>query len=68
MILSLLLTLVTNFIKSIKPLKKTLEDLLSSKEVITGKEVIQKLKELEKQKKEFEESVDDELRNRRTNK
>ena len=42
--------------------KKTLDDLLSSKEVITGKEVIHNLKELEKQKKQFEESVGDELR------
>ena len=45
--------------------KKTLDDLLSSKEVITGKEVIHNLKELENQKKQFEESVEDELRNRR---
>ena len=45
--------------------KKTLDELLSSKEIITGKEVIHNLKELEKQKKEFEESVENELRNRR---
>ena len=45
--------------------KKTLDELLSSKEIITGNEVIHNLKELEKQKKEFENSVDDELRNRR---
>ena len=45
--------------------KKTLDELLSSKEIITGKEVIQKLKELEIQKKGFENSVEDELRNRR---
>jgi len=45
--------------------KKTLDELLSSKEIITGKEVIQKLKELEIQKKQFEESVEMELRNRR---
>jgi hypothetical protein len=45
--------------------KKTLDDLLSSKEVITGKEVIHKLKEQEKHQKEFEKSVEDELRNRR---
>lgn len=53
------------FIKSIKHSKKTLDDLLASKEVITGKEVIQNLKEQEKRLKEFEESVEDELRNRR---
>jgi len=45
--------------------KKTLDDLLSSKDIITGKEVIHNLKELEKQKKQFDESVEDELRNRR---
>lgn len=53
------------FQKIVKPPKKTLDDLLSSKEVITGKEVIQNLKELEKQKKQFEDSVVDDLRNRR---
>ena len=52
--------------KITKPPKKTLDDLLSSKEVITGKEVIHKLIEQEKQKKEFEDSVEDELRNRRS--
>lgn len=51
--------------KTTKPPKKTLDDLLSSKEVITGEEVIHNLRELEKQKKEFEDSVEDELRNRR---
>ena len=45
--------------------KKTLDDFISSKEVITGKEVIHSLKEQEKRQKEFEESVEDELRNRR---
>ena len=53
------------FTKTTKPPKKTLDDLLSSKEVVTGKEVIHNLKELEKRQKEFEESVEDELRNRR---
>ena len=43
----------------------TLDDFLSSKKVITGKEVIDNLKEEEKRQKEFEESVEDELRNRR---
>jgi len=45
--------------------KMTLEELLSSKDVITGKEVIHKIKEQEKRQKEFENSVEDELRNRR---
>jgi hypothetical protein len=51
-------------VKKVKE-KKSLNDLLTSKEVITGKEVIHNLKELEKRKKQFEESVEDELRNRR---
>ena len=46
--------------------KKTLDDLLSSKEVITGKEVIHNIKELEKQKKQFEDSMEFEERQRRT--
>jgi len=44
--------------------KKTLDDLLLSKLVITGKEVIQNLREQEKRKKEFEESMNFEARNR----
>ena len=51
--------------KTIKPPKKTLDDLMKDKSVITGKEVVHNLKELEKRQKEFEESVEDELRNRR---
>ena len=45
--------------------KKTLNELLSSKEIITGKEVIHNLKEQEKRQKEFENSVEEELRNRK---
>jgi len=52
-------------ISETKPPKKTLDDLLSSKEVVTGKEVIHNIKELEIQKRQFDESVEDELRNRR---
>ena len=52
------------FKKTTKPPKKTLDDLLSSKEVITGKEVIHNIKELEIQKKQFEESMWFEERNR----
>jgi hypothetical protein len=52
-------------IESPKTPKKTLDDLLSSKKVVTGKEVIHNLKEQEKRKKEFENSIEDELRNRR---
>ena len=45
--------------------KKSLEDLLISKEVITGKDVIHNIKEQEKRQKEFEESLEFEVRNRR---
>lgn len=44
--------------------KKTLDDLLSSNEVITGKEFIHNIKEKENQKKRFDESVENELRER----
>lgn len=52
------------FKKTIKPPKKTLNDLIADKAVITGKEVLQKQKELEIQKKQFEESIEFEQRNR----
>ena len=40
-----------------KFLKKTLVDLLQERSVVTGKEVVQKIKEQEKRQKEFEDSV-----------
>ena len=51
--------------KASKPLKRTLNDLIADKAVITGKEVLQKQKELEIQKKQFEDSIEFEQRNRR---
>jgi hypothetical protein len=54
-------------VKNVK-MRGTLDDLPSSIDVITGKEVIHNLKELEIQKKQFEESIEDELRNRRVRK
>jgi hypothetical protein len=51
-------------VKKVK-VKRSLNDLMKDKTVITGKEVIHKLKEQEKRQKEFEESVENELRNRR---
>ena len=45
--------------------KPTLKSLLAENKVFTGKEAIKSLKEKEKQQKEFEESVEIELRNRR---
>lgn len=53
------------FKKTIKPPKKTLEELMADKAVITGKDVLKKQKELEIQKKQFEDSIEFEQRNRR---
>jgi hypothetical protein len=53
-------------IKSIKKPKPTLDSLLAESQVLTGKQVIQKIKEQEKRQKEFEKSVEDEMRNRRS--
>ena len=47
-------------------LKKSLDDLIKDKSIITGREVVQKIKEKEKRQKEFDNSVEDELRNRRS--
>lgn len=47
-----------------KRAKKTLDELLNDKTVITGKEVIQEIKEKERQQKEFEQAVEEERRNR----
>lgn len=44
--------------KKIKPPKKTLTDLFQEKSVITGKEIIQRIKDKEKRQKEFEEAVE----------
>jgi len=51
-------------VKKVK-VKKTLDDLIKNKSIITGKEVIHNLKELEKQKKQFQESMEFEMRNRK---
>jgi hypothetical protein len=51
-------------VKKVKE-KKSLNDLMNDKTVITGKEVINNLKKQEKRQKEFENSMEDELRNRR---
>ena len=52
------------FKKTVKPPKKSLDDLLNDKSIVTGKEVVQRIKEQEKRQEEFENSVEDELRNR----
>jgi hypothetical protein len=51
--------------KKIRPPKKTLTELLNEKSVLTGKEVIQKIKDKEIQRKQFEEAVEFEVRSGR---
>lgn len=54
------------FKKKIRPPKKTLTDLLIDKSVMTGREVVQRIKDREKLRKQFEEAVDFERRNGRS--
>jgi len=56
------------FTKTIKPPKKTLDDLMKDKSVITGKDVLKTIELEEHKKKEFQESVEFEVMNRRTKK
>ena len=56
------------FKKISKPLKKTLDDLMKDKSVVMGAEIIKRNKELEIQKKQFEDSIEFEQRNRRSKK
>jgi hypothetical protein len=51
--------------KNIKPPKKTLTELLNDKSVLTGREVVQRIKDKEKLRKQFEEAVEFEVRNGR---
>jgi hypothetical protein len=51
--------------KKIRPPKKTLSQLLNDKSVLTGREVVQRIKDKEKRQKEFEEAVEFERRNGR---
>ena len=48
--------------KKIRPPKKKLTELLSDKSVLTGREVVQRIKDTEKRQKEFEEAVEFEVR------
>ena len=52
--------------KNIKPPKKTLDDLMRDESIVTGKKVIQELKDKEIRQKEFEDSIEFEQRNRRS--
>ncbi len=52
--------------KKIRPPKKTLTDLLKDKSVMTGREVVQRIKDKEKLRKQFEEAVEFERSNGRS--
>ncbi len=52
--------------KKIRPPKKTLTELLSDKSLLTGREVVQRIKDKEKLRKQFEEAVEFEVRNWRS--
>jgi hypothetical protein len=56
---------MTELQKKIKMPKRTLTELLTDKSVITGREVVQRIKDKEKLRKQFEEAVEFELRNSR---
>ena len=49
--------------KNIKLTKRTLTELLNDKSVLTGREVVQRIKDKEKLRKQFEEAVEFEVRN-----
>jgi len=51
--------------KKISPPKKTLTELMNDKSVLTGREVVQRIKDKEIQRKQFEEAVEFEIRNGR---
>ena len=51
--------------KKIKIPKKSLTELLNDKSVLTGREVVQRIKDKEIQRKQFEEAVEFEVRNGR---
>ena len=51
--------------KKIRPPKKTLTELLNDKSIVTGREVVQRIKDKEKLRKQFDEAVEFEIRNSR---
>ena len=51
--------------KKISSPKKTLSELLNDKSVLTGREVVQRIKDKEMLRKQFEEAVEFEVRNGR---
>ncbi len=54
--------------KHIKSPKKTLTELLNDKSIVTGREVVQRIKDKENLRKQFEEAVEFEIRNSRPRK
>lgn len=57
---------MTELQKKTKIPKKTLTELLSGKSVITGREVVQRIKDKERLRKQFAEAVEFEIRNGRS--
>jgi hypothetical protein len=51
--------------KKVRPPKKTLTELLNDKSIVTGREVVQRIKDKERLRKEFNEAVEFEVRNGR---
>jgi hypothetical protein len=51
--------------KKVRPPKKTLTELLNDKSVVTGREVVQRIKDKEILRKQFDEAVEFEVRNGR---
>ena len=51
--------------KHIKSPKKTLTELLNDKSIVTGRDVVQRINDKEKLRKQFEEAVEFEIRNSR---
>jgi len=51
--------------KKIRPPKKTLTELLNDKSIVTGRDVVQRINDKEKLRKQFDEAVEFEIRNSR---
>ncbi len=49
--------------KKVRPPKKTLTELLNDKSIVTGREVVQRIKDKKKLRKQFEEAVEFKVRN-----
>ena len=56
---------MTELQKKTRPPKKTLTELFNDKSIVTGREVVQRIKDKEKLRKQFDEAVEFEVRNGR---